>query len=184
MLTKMPSFWALAQCATKWIPVCKLLQLPKLPEAWLTLFSSVYMFQLISTIMPLRQQGPQLLYFRVVLLTPWSCHSLAQLWGTTAQEPTFMSANSFLGRVRTYISDARLCAKSGRVLFHNRNPSLNNGHEALSTHPPPTPKHTRPTFSTSIWCLKNHYYRTVMHPSHVFACWSRAWVHTHQTPQL
>lgn len=28
-ITKMPSFWASAQHATKWIPVCKLLQLPK-----------------------------------------------------------------------------------------------------------------------------------------------------------
>lgn len=169
--TKMPSFWALAQRATMWIPVCKLLQLPKLPEAWLTLSSSISMLQLISTLMPLRQQGPQLSFFSVVLLTPSSCHSSTQLWETMAQECAFW--------IRTYISDARHCAKSARAVFHDPHPWP----QQWPGPPNPLHKHTNthPTFSTSSWCLKNHYYETVTHPVHVFARWSRARVHRHLT---
>lgn len=123
-----------------------------MPEAWLTLSSSICILQLISTLMPLWQQGPRSPFVSVVLL---SRHSSVQLWGNMAHEHASLSANSFLGWMRTCVYDAWHGAKS----VTSPDPSVSNG---LAR--PLCP----PTSAASIWCRRNHFYVTLTHPARVF----------------
>lgn len=93
----------------------------KMPEAWLTLSSSICLLQLISALMPLCKQSPRSPFVSVVLSTPSSRHLSAQLWGTTTHECACLFENSFLGRIRTYVYDV-WCATTARALFHNPQP--------------------------------------------------------------
>lgn len=65
--------------------------------------------------MPLWQQSPRSPFVSVVLL---SRHSSVQLWGNMAHERASLSANSFLGWMRTCVYDAWHGAKSAWALFH------------------------------------------------------------------
>lgn len=72
--------------------------------------------------MPLRQQSPWSPFVSDFLSTLSSRHSSVKLWGTTAHECASLSANSFLGRMRTYVYDAWRDTKSALALFHNPQP--------------------------------------------------------------
>lgn len=55
-----------------------------MPAAWLTLPSSICMLQIISTLMPRRQQSPRSPFVSIVLSTPLSRHSALTNHGTGA----------------------------------------------------------------------------------------------------
>lgn len=83
--------------------------------------------------MPLWQQSPWSPIVSIVLL---SRHSSVQLWGNMAHERTSLSANSFLGWMRTCVYDAWHGAKSAWALFHKPRPQRQQrpGPPTLSPH--------------------------------------------------